>query len=108
MFLMYPKENMAHSFNKDVFSRLKSSALNYLLPESNTFGSIQSKMKAEDRKRDALCSEATYIVVFLCTDGSGTRDQSSLVPDLTSVRKLVLESTSRSIKDAWNIENAKL
>lgn len=104
VFLAYPKRQAHIPANKDVFARSKSAALSFLLTEFIAFGPFQAEVKDATRKKEVLCSEAISVIISLCVDSSGARNESTSSPDPTSIRKLVLESTNRAVKDASNIE----
>ena len=95
-FLSYPKTH-AQTPAKGALSRTKSSALHFLLTELVSFGAFNVEPKFDARKRIILCNWAMSVVVALCVDGGSLSDSSV---DLLSIRKLVLESISRSLKES--------
>ncbi|EJD02952.1 uncharacterized protein FOMMEDRAFT_107991 [Fomitiporia mediterranea MF3/22] len=97
-FLTYPKKKN-QTPAKDAFSRSKSSALSFLLTELLSFGPFNVDPKFDSKKRVILCNWAMSVIVALCVDSSASHETQENAPDVTSIRKLVLESISRSFKD---------
>ncbi|THH06601.1 hypothetical protein EW145_g3974 [Phellinidium pouzarii] len=97
-FLTYPKKR-SQIPAKDVFTRSKSTALSFILSELVSFGAFNVEPKFDPRKCIVLCNWAMSIIVALCVDSSASHGTSNHTLDLTSIRKLVLESINRSIKD---------
>ncbi|KAL5523755.1 hypothetical protein ACEPAG_7928 [Sanghuangporus baumii] len=105
-FLTYPKKRV-QTPAKDVFSRSKCAALSFLLTELVSFGPFNADAKFDSRKRMILCNWAMSVIVALCVEGSPSRETQEAQhgsPDVASIRKLVIESISRSIKDAITSE----
>lgn len=97
-FLAYPKKRN-QTPAKDIFARSKSVALSFLLKELITFGAFNVEPKFDARKRIILCNWAMSVLVALCLDSTAGSDSSTQTHDITSIRKLVLESISKAIKE---------
>lgn len=98
-FLSYPKTR-SQTPAKSILSRSKSTALNFLLSELVSFGAFNVEPKSDAKKRIILCNWAMSVIVALCVDGGSLSDDSVCSVDLPAVRKLVLESISRSLKES--------
>ena len=103
-FLAYPKKRN-QTPAKDIFSRPKSVALSFLLKELITFGAFHVEPKFDARKRIILCNWAMSVLVALCVDNSPNSDSHAHQHEIGSIRKLVLESISKAIKDAPSHES---
>ncbi|KAI5123932.1 hypothetical protein M0805_006347 [Coniferiporia weirii] len=97
-FLAYPKKRN-QTPAKDAFARSKSVALHFLLSELVSVGAFNAGPNFGAKKRIVLCNWAMSVIVALCVDSSASHGTSNHSLDLASIRKLVLESISRSIKD---------
>lgn len=73
--------------------------MHFLLNELITFGTINPQPDARARNRITLCNWAMSVVVALCVDTSSTHEVKDVSSDLVSVRKFVLETLSRAIKE---------
>lgn len=98
-FLSYPKTR-SQTPAKSILSRSKSTALNFLLSELVSFGAFNVEPKFDAKKRIILCNWAMSVIVALCVDGGSLSDGSVGSVDLPAVRKLVLESISKSLKES--------
>ena len=103
-FLAYPKKRN-QTPAKDIFTRPKSVALSFLLKELITFGAFHVEPKFDARKRIILCNWAMSVLVALCVDNSPNSDSHAHQHEIGSIRKLVLESISKAIKDAPSHES---
>lgn len=107
-FVTYPKKR-SQTPAKDVFSRSKSTALSFLLTDLVSFGpfSAETKFDAESRKRIILCNWAMSVIVALCVEGAPSREIQESQPgslDVAAIRRLVVESISRAVKEALTSE----
>ncbi|PCH43593.1 hypothetical protein WOLCODRAFT_75349 [Wolfiporia cocos MD-104 SS10] len=90
---------------KEVGLRHRTAALQLLLSDVMSFGTINPQPPADARKRIMLCNWAMSVVVALCVDTSFTQDIKDVSTELVSVRKFVLEAISRQLKDLPSSEN---
>lgn len=97
-FLTYPKKR-GQTPVKDVLTRPRSAALNFILSELISFGAFNVEPKFDAKKRIILCNWAMSVIIALCVDNSTSYDASHPSTELSSIRKFVLESINRSIKD---------
>ena len=100
-FLSYsPKKRAASVAPKEASNRFRTYALQFLLNDVISYGTLQPEnAHAEVRKRVSLCNWAMSIIVALCVDTAASPDLKDVAPELVYVRKLVLESASRAIKE---------
>ncbi|KAI0318271.1 hypothetical protein OF83DRAFT_1262061 [Amylostereum chailletii] len=100
-FLSYSPKKKSTSLPKETPSKHRNVALQFLLSEIITFGTLNSESGPDSRKRIHLCNWAMSVIVALCVDTATTPDSKDVSPELVSVRKFVLEGVSRAIKDPY-------
>ncbi|CCM01158.1 uncharacterized protein FIBRA_03206 [Fibroporia radiculosa] len=98
-FLSFSPKRRTQIPAKDVGMKHRTAAIQFLLMELVTFGTIDPQPSSEARKRIMLCNWAMSVVVALCVDTSLTHDIKDVPAELISVRKFVLEAISRALKD---------
>ena len=98
-FLSYSPKKRSQTPVKDGGTRHRTAALQFLLSELVSFGTINSQTDPSARNRHLLCNWAMSVIVALCVDSSSGPEAKEVSSDLVSVRKFVLEAVSRAIKD---------
>jgi len=99
-FLSYSsKKRLQQSQVKDTTTKFRTTTLHFLLSELITYETINPVSDPKYRDRAAQCSWAMNIIGALCVDTSGAQEMKEISSDLLSVRKFVLETISRAIKD---------
>ncbi|KAH7888738.1 hypothetical protein F5I97DRAFT_2004510, partial [Phlebopus sp. FC_14] len=98
-FLSYNPKKRHQTHSKDPGARHKTAALQFVLSELVTFGTIAPNLSAAAKTRLNLCTWAMSVIVALCVDSSAGADSKEVSVDLVSVRKIVLETLSRAIKE---------
>ena len=98
-FLSYSPKKRSQTPAKEPMNRFRTVTLHFLLNELITFGTINPQPDARARNRITLCNWAMSVVVALCVDTSSTHEVKDVSSDLVSVRKFVLETLSRAIKE---------
>ena len=83
----------------------RTAAIQFLLSDLMTFGTINPQPPSEARKQITLCNWAMSVIVALCVDTSATQDIKDVPSDLVSVRKFVLEAISRALKELPSTDN---
>lgn len=105
-FLSYsPKKKAQTPAKEAAHSRFRPATLQFLLNELVTFGTINLQPEPKLRNRMNLCNWAMTVIIALCAESSAHIDAKEPSSDLVSVRKYVLESISRTIKDLPITEN---
>ena len=97
-FLSYSKKRSQQGHSKDQANKFRTTTLHFLLSDLITYGSINPSSDGKHRK-GLLCSWAMNVVGALCVDTSSAQEMKDVSVDLTNVRKFVLETISRAIKD---------
>ncbi|KAF6760270.1 hypothetical protein DFP72DRAFT_1097039 [Ephemerocybe angulata] len=101
-----PKKKAHHTPAKDTaHNRFRSATLQFFLTDLVTFGTINPQPDSKMRNRVMLCNWAMTALISLCAESSANIDAKEVSSDLTSVRKYVLETVSRTIKDLPTSEN---
>ena len=103
-FLSFSPKRRLQTSVKDASNKHKTAALQFLLSDLITFGTINPQPGQEAQNRIAICNWAMSVIVALCVDTS-VNEGKDTPPELASIRKLVLEAISRSIKDLPSSEN---
>lgn len=98
-FLSFSPKKRSQTPAKEPMNRFRTVTLHFLLNELITFGTINPQPDARARNRITLCNWAMSVVVALCVDTSSTHEVKDVSSDLVSVRKFVLETLSRAIKE---------
>lgn len=78
-------------------TKFRNTTLHFLLSELITYSTINPASDPKYRSRTTLCSWAMNVVGALCVDP--TQETKEVSPDLILVRKFVLETVSRAIKE---------
>jgi len=84
---------------KEPTSKFRTVTLHFLLSELITYGTISPLSDPKYRNRGTLCSWAMNVIGALCVDTSAAQEMKEISTDLLFVRKFVLETVSRAIKD---------
>ncbi|TCD71204.1 hypothetical protein EIP91_011682 [Steccherinum ochraceum] len=106
-FLSYSPKKRLHTPAKDG-SKYRTAALQFLINELMSFGTINPPSSAETKRQVMLCNWAMSVIVALCVDTFPTQDIKEVPADRISVRKFVLEAISRAVKDLPSSESPEL
>jgi E3 ubiquitin-protein ligase HUWE1 len=99
-FLSYSPKKRSQAPAKDGgTTKHRTAALQFLLSELVSFGTINPQTDSSSRNRHMLCNWAMSVIVALCVDSSSSSEAKDVSSDLVSVRKFVLEAVSRAVKD---------
>ena len=98
-FLSYSKKRSQQGHSKDQANKFRTTTLHFLLSDLITYGTISPSSDGKHRNKGLLCSWAMNVVGALCVDTSSALEMKDVSVDLTNVRKFVLETISRAIKD---------
>ena len=98
-FLSYSKKRSQQGHSKDQGNKFRTATLHFLLSDLITYGTISPLSDGKHRNKGLLCSWAMNVVGALCVDTSSAQEMKDISADLTNVRKFVLETISRAIKD---------
>jgi E3 ubiquitin-protein ligase HUWE1 len=107
-FLSYSPKKRTQTPAKDTGGRYRTATLQFLLMDFITFGTINPPADERTRNRTTLCNLAMSVLVALCIDSTPNHDVKDVSPELASVRKFVLESVSRAIKDLPPFETVEV
>ncbi|KDR75882.1 hypothetical protein GALMADRAFT_248624 [Galerina marginata CBS 339.88] len=100
-FLSYStKRRTQQTQSKEANNKFRNVTLHFLLSELVTYGTINPSSDAKHRNRGMLCSWAMNVIGALCVDTSSVQEMKEVSMDLVYVRKFVLETISRAIKEA--------
>ncbi|KAH9963908.1 hypothetical protein BC827DRAFT_99895 [Russula dissimulans] len=103
-FLSYAPSKRSGIPSKDG-TKGRLSALNFVLSDLVTFRTIDPDPSNEARNNVPLCNWAMSLIVALCVDTSSSQPIKDVSPELITIRKTVLESVSRAIKDPSQSES---
>ncbi|KAI0829944.1 hypothetical protein BC628DRAFT_1314795 [Trametes gibbosa] len=106
-FLSYSPKKRNQTPAKEGAVKHRTAAIQFLLSELLTFGTINPQPPADARKQITLCNWAMSVIVALCVDTTVTQDIKDVPSELVSVRKFVLEAISRALKDLPTSENTE-
>ncbi|TFK54241.1 hypothetical protein OE88DRAFT_1786570 [Heliocybe sulcata] len=98
-FLSYSPKRRGQTPSKEHGNKHKVAALNFVLSDLISFGTIQPQPGVDARKRIMLCNWAMSIVVALCVDTFSGEDTKEIPQDLVTTRKTVIEAIGRAIRD---------
>ncbi|KAH9485384.1 E3 ubiquitin-protein ligase ptr1 [Psilocybe cubensis] len=99
-FLSYSTKRRSPQTVKEPTNKFRNATLHFLLSDLVTYGTINSSSDSkQQRNRGMLCSWAMNVIGALCMDTSSAPDIKDVSTDLVYVRKFVLETISRAIKD---------
>ncbi|RDX47077.1 hypothetical protein OH76DRAFT_1406241 [Lentinus brumalis] len=104
-FLSYNPKKRTQTPAKDSGLKHRTAAIQFLLSDLMTFGTINPQPPSEARKQITLCNWAMSVIVALCVDTAANQDIKDVPADLVSVRKFVLEAISRALKDLPSSDN---
>lgn len=104
-FLSYSPKKRSQTTAKDGATKHRTAALNFLLVDLVSYGTVSTQADSDSREQHLLCNGAMSIIVALCVDSSRGSEAKGVSQDLVSVRKFVLEALSRTIKDLSPSEN---
>ncbi len=100
VFLTYSVKKRSHQAQpKESNNKFRTITLHFLLSELVTYGTTNPTSDSKQRNKALLCSWAMNVIGALCVDSSSSHEAKEVSPDLTFVRKFVLETISRSIKE---------
>ncbi|KAI0633753.1 hypothetical protein C8Q77DRAFT_809629 [Trametes polyzona] len=106
-FLSYSPKKRNQTPAKEGAVKHRTAAIQFLLSDLLTFGTINPQPPAEARKQITLCNWAMSVIVALCVDTTVTQDIKDVPAELVSIRKFVLEAISRALKDLPTSENTE-
>lgn len=106
-FLSYSAKKRLHTPAKDSNIKHRTAALQFLISDLISFGTLNPQPLQEDKRQITLCHWGMSVIVALCVDTFPTHDLKDVPSDRVSVRKFVLEALSRAIKDLPTSENAE-
>lgn len=99
-FLTYSaKRRPQQSQAKESSNKFRTVTLHFLLSELVTYGTTNPSSDSKQRSKALLCSWAMNVIGALCVDSSSGQESKEVSADLAFVRKFVLETISRSIKE---------
>ncbi len=104
-FLSYTPKKRTQTPAKDSGFKHRTAAIQFLLSDLMTFGTINPQPPTEARKQITLCNWAMSVIVALCVDTNSGQDIKDVPSDLISVRKFVLEAINRALKDLPSSDN---
>lgn len=105
-FLSYSAKRRVQQTPKESSNKFRNITLQFLLTELITYGTINSASDAKQRNRGLLCSWAMNLVGALCVDTSPGPEPKEVSNDLVFVRKFVLETINRAIKEVSATPNS--
>lgn len=106
-FLSYSPKKRNQTPAKEGSAKHRTAAIQFLLSDLLTFGTINPQPPADARKQITLCNWAMSVIVALCVDTTVTQDIKDVPTELVSIRKFVLEAISRALKDLPTSENTE-
>ncbi|KAI0360913.1 hypothetical protein OH77DRAFT_1558017 [Trametes cingulata] len=106
-FLSYSPKKRNQTPAKEGATKHRTAAIQFLLSDLMTFGTINPQPPAEARKQITLCNWAMSVIVALCVDTTVNQDIKDVPTELVSIRKFVLEAISRALKDLPTSENTE-
>ncbi|KAL1945966.1 hypothetical protein VTO73DRAFT_1968 [Trametes versicolor] len=106
-FLSYSPKKRNQTPAKEGSTKHRTAAIQFLLSDLLTFGTINPQPPADARKQITLCNWAMSVIVALCVDTTVTQDIKDVPTELVSIRKFVLEAISRALKDLPTSENTE-
>ncbi|KAJ3790759.1 hypothetical protein GGU10DRAFT_281593 [Lentinula aff. detonsa] len=108
-FLSYSSKKRTNTPAKEnLHSRFRTFTMHFVLSELVPFGSLNPPLNPETRSKMSVSTWAMSLLVALCVDTSSGQEGKDISNDLIAVRKFVLESISRAIKDAPPTESTEL
>ncbi|KAJ4483401.1 hypothetical protein J3R30DRAFT_3834848 [Lentinula aciculospora] len=108
-FLSYsPKKRTNTLAKENPHLRFRTSTMQFLLSELVPFDSLNPPNNSETRNKMSVSTWAMSLLVALCVDTSSGQEGREISGDLVAVRKFVLESISRAIKDISPTDSTEL
>ncbi|KAK7053298.1 E3 ubiquitin-protein ligase tom1 [Paramarasmius palmivorus] len=98
-FLSYSPKKRTNTPAKEHPNKFRAATMTFLLSDLLAYGSINPQGNPDTRSRMTVCNWAMSVIVALCVDSSSAQETKDVSAELVSVRKYVLESISRAIKD---------
>lgn len=104
-FLSFAPKKRNQTPSKEPANKYRSATLHFLLNDIINPGTI-NPLPESNRRRLSLCNWAMLIVVSICVDTSTSpQEPKDISTELITVRKFVLETLNRSLKDVSSVEN---
>ncbi|KAI0699215.1 hypothetical protein BC835DRAFT_1412679 [Cytidiella melzeri] len=97
-FLSYSPKKRLHTPAKESGMKHRTAALQFLITELMSFGTINPSPPPEAKQQIMLCNWAMSVVVALCVDVAPTEIK-DVPAERASVRRFVLEAINRAMKD---------
>jgi len=108
-FLSFSPKKKSQTPAKEPSSKFRSVTLQFLFNDIINPGTINPSPADSNRRYLSLCNWAMLIIVSICVDTSVSLHESKdISSDLVTVRKFVLETLSRSLKDISSMENLQV
>ena len=108
-FLSFSPKKKSQTPAKEPSSKFRSVTLQFLFNDIINPGTINPSPADSNRRYLSLCNWAMLMVVSICVDTSiSLHESKDISSDLVTVRKFVLETLSRSLKDISSIENLQV
>jgi E3 ubiquitin-protein ligase HUWE1 len=108
-FLSFAPKKKNQTPSKESTSKFRSVTLQFLFNDVINPGTINPASSDSNRSHLSLCHWAMLVVVSLCVDTSTSpHEPKDISPELVAVRKFVLETLSRSLKEIPSIENLEV
>ena len=104
-FLSFSTKRRSQQTPSKDHSKFRNVTLQFLLSEMVTYGTINPNPSSDAKQRNQgkLCSWAMNVIGALCADTSLGQDAKDISNDLMSVRRFVLETLSRAIKETFSV-----
>ncbi|KIJ39919.1 hypothetical protein M422DRAFT_257242 [Sphaerobolus stellatus SS14] len=103
-FVNYTKKKTATPA-KEGTPKHRPTMLNFLISELTSFGTIDPNPNADSKRRVMLCNWAMSVIVALCLHIPEYTDSKDVPADLITVRRLVLDSINRALRDPLPVES---
>jgi E3 ubiquitin-protein ligase HUWE1 len=108
-FLSFVPKKKNQTPSKESASKFRSVTLQFLFNDVINPGTINPTSSDSNRSHLSLCHWAMLVVVSLCVDTSTSpHEPKDISPELVAVRKFVLETLSRNLKDISSIESLEV
>lgn len=108
-FLSFSPKKKSQTPAKEPSSKFRSVTLQFLFNDIINPGTINPSPADSNHRYLSLCNWAMLMIVSICVDTSVSLHESKdISSDLVTVRKFVLETLSRSLKDISSMENLQV
>jgi E3 ubiquitin-protein ligase HUWE1 len=108
-FLSFTLKKKSQTSTKETASKFRSMTLQFLFNDIINPGTINPSPSESNRRHLSLCNWAMLMIVSICVDTSTSPQESKdISTELVAVRKFVLETLSRSLKDISSVENLQV